>query len=467
MKKLLLSACTFFVLSASTQTTIFEDDFETGGSNWTLNGGVGQNEWIVNNSYLAFAASFGLIGDTPNQPGAITNAPNSTYLHIHNLTIAGALGIDNSNFDTGSASDQSATMINNLNTVGQSDVTVSFYYLCAGLAGVSYGNLEYSINNGVDWITVGSEYSNTATWTQSSVSLPQWDNQATLKFRFRWRNGAGGNDPAFSVDQVLITSIAASTAPEITASVAGGTTVFCGGDDLEVNYEVTDVTLNAGNSFTLELSDASGSFASPTTIGTLNGTATSGVIIGSIPAGTTPGLGYRLRVNSSNDAQIGTDNGIDLIIASTPATPTITLNVDGDLESSYSGTNIWFQDGFLISGESGQTITPLSDGEFTVQATNDTCVSALSDPYTYSTVGIDANELNAFTIYPNPASEVLNLKGDEAIISSLEVVDLSGKVLSVQTQSFQSIDVSSLAAGSYFIRIHTADMMRTLKFIKE
>jgi hypothetical protein len=178
-------------------------------------------------------------------------------------------------------------------------------------------------------------------------------------------------------------------------------------------------------------------------------------------------MNYRVRINSSNDAQTGTNNGVNLIIAATPAAPSITLNGDGDLESSYTGTNSWFQDGFVISGESGNTITPLADGEYTVQATNDTCVSALSDPFTYSTVGIDGYELNAFEIYPNPTSEVVNLQGNKAIISSLEVVDISGKVLSVQTQSLHTIDVSRLAAGAYFLRIHTPDMMHTLKFIKE
>lgn len=464
MKKLLLSTLALVAFGSFAQTTIFEDNFEAGGGNWTLNGGFGDNAWSVDNNYTGYSP---FVADTPSQPGAITNSPFSTYLHIRNGAACGSLGICNASFDTGSTSDQSATMTNNLNTTGQTDVTISFYYLCAGQAGLSYGNLEYSINNGVDWVTAGTDYVNVGAWTQSTVTLPQWSNQATLKFRFRWRNGAGGNDPAFAVDQILMTANTGAAAPEITASVAGGLEVFCGGDDIEVDYEVTDVTLNAGNVFTLELSDAAGSFAAPTAIGTLNGTATTGSVIGSIPAGATPGLGYRVRVNSSNDAQTGTDNGVDLIIASTPATPTITLNGGGDLESSYGGTNIWYQDGFVIAGESGQTITPLADGTYTVQATNDTCVSALSDPFVYADASIEGVQINPFTLYPNPTNELLNIKGNVTNISSFEVVDISGKTLIQHTNSVNSIDVSGLARGSYFLRIHTADMLHTLKFIKE
>ena len=59
-------------------------------------------------------------------------------------------------------------------------------------------------------------------------------------------------------------------------------------------------------------SDATGSFASPTNIGTLTST-TSGTINATIPAVPT-GTAYRIRVISSTPAIIGTDNGTDLNI---------------------------------------------------------------------------------------------------------------------------------------------------------
>jgi hypothetical protein len=74
MKKLLLSAlgAALFTFISFGQTTLFQDDFESGTSNWSFNGS-GDNAWIVNNVY----SGGGFVTDTPNQPGGNTN-----YMHI-------------------------------------------------------------------------------------------------------------------------------------------------------------------------------------------------------------------------------------------------------------------------------------------------------------------------------------------------------------------------------------------------
>lgn len=96
---------------------------------------------------------------------------------------------------------------------------------------------------------------------------------------------------------------------------------FCAGSPVSVPFTVTG-TFNSGNVFTAQLSDASGSFASPISIGTLTGTG-NGTVQGTIPVGQIPGSGYRLRVVSSNPAVTGTDNGQNIVISSGPASPVI------------------------------------------------------------------------------------------------------------------------------------------------
>ena len=88
-------------------------------------------------------------------------------------------------------------------------------------------------------------------------------------------------------------------------------------------------TFNAGNVYTAQLSNASGSFTSPTDIGTLSSTANSGTISATIPAGTPTGTGYRIRVVSSDPSSIVTDNGTDLTInlATASVTPAATQNI--------------------------------------------------------------------------------------------------------------------------------------------
>lgn len=77
-------------------------------------------------------------------------------------------------------------------------------------------------------------------------------------------------------------------------------------------------TYNGGNVFTAQLSNTSGSFASPTNIGTLTQT-TAGTISATIPSGASTGSGYRIRVVSSNPSVTGTDNGSNLTINASPS----------------------------------------------------------------------------------------------------------------------------------------------------
>jgi hypothetical protein len=72
----------------------------------------------------------------------------------------------------------------------------------------------------------------------------------------------------------------------------------------------TSGTYTSGNVFTAQLSNSSGSFSSPTTIGTFTGT-TAGTIVATIPNATTLGSGYKIRLVSS--APVITNNPAKMI----------------------------------------------------------------------------------------------------------------------------------------------------------
>ncbi|PQJ09085.1 hypothetical protein CJD36_021150 [Flavipsychrobacter stenotrophus] len=93
-------------------------------------------------------------------------------------------------------------------------------------------------------------------------------------------------------------------------------TTFCQGDTIDVPFTIVG-TFHAGNIFTAELSDASGSFALPVVIGSLIGTI-SDTITAVVPSGTTPGVNYRIRVTGSIPTVVGANNGIDLTINPLP-----------------------------------------------------------------------------------------------------------------------------------------------------
>ena len=90
----------------------------------------------------------------------------------------------------------------------------------------------------------------------------------------------------------------------------------CAGDTLDVNVNVIG-SLNAGNIFTVELSDANGSFAQPTVIGTKVSDVSTTVHC-LIPISTLAGTAYRVRAISNNPVNTTNDNGFNLTINNKP-----------------------------------------------------------------------------------------------------------------------------------------------------
>jgi gliding motility-associated-like protein len=208
--------------------------------------------------------------------------------------------------------------------LGATNVTLSFWLLCFGDAVATdsyFGRTYYSIDGGTTWIQNPTTYSQIDNWTQVTVTNPVFDNQADLRFAFMWVQNSANEfvaaDPAFSIDDIKIEGIT-----NVTNSIATGTITgspFCEGSTFNVPFTSTG-TFNVGNTYTAQLSDATGSFASPVNIGTISSTANSGAISVTIPIGTSAGNGYLIRVISSNPAITGTSSIAFTI--NTPVTPT-------------------------------------------------------------------------------------------------------------------------------------------------
>lgn len=317
------------------QTVLFSETFE-GTPAFQLNtadaGGAtasADNTWLINNVYTGGSGTVNCLGfpipfnvpTTPAQPGGVTS-PNGNYLHITSVAAQNS-GVLNCCFLAAdglcaNAASHFARMTTDVST-GAGDVTLSFWWLCAGGAS-NYGEVYYSTNSGASWIPITtpiSQYRNQPTWVQQSITLPDFSNQATLRFGFRFNNGTtiSAQDPAFAVDDVRITSTAA-VPPAITVGPLPGGLSYCAGSQLNVDFSITG-SFSAGNTFTAQLSDATGSFAAPVAIGSVAST-TAGTIACAIPPGTAPGNGYRIRVVGSSPATTSPDNGINLTITAAP-----------------------------------------------------------------------------------------------------------------------------------------------------
>ena len=205
-----------------------------------------------------------------------------------------------------------------MSTVGSSDVSLDFWWLCQGGAGI-YGQVYYSVNGGTNWVLTSTpitNYNNQGAWVQQTVTNPAFGNQATLRFGFKFVNGisASALDPGFAIDDIRI--VANEAVPNTITAGLISPSAYCQGAALSVPYTAAGV-FTAGNIFTAELSDAAGSFAAPTAIGTLSSTV-SGSISCTVPALTTPGTGYRVRVVSDSPVTVGIANTVDISVSAAP-----------------------------------------------------------------------------------------------------------------------------------------------------
>lgn len=86
------------------------------------------------------------------------------------------------------------------------------------------------------------------------------------------------------------------------------------------------------------------------------------------------------------------------------------------------------------------------------------------------TLGVVDNSSLFFSLYPNPAKEVLNINfnSNETEISKAEVFDLNGRIVLKSKINNQSIDVHSLSSGTYIISLKDNEGKQyTQKFIKQ
>ena len=72
---------------------------------------------------------------------------------------------------------------------------------------------------------------------------------------------------------------------------------------------------------------------------------------------------------------------------------------------------------------------------------------------------------NAPVIYPNPAKSVINIMGDTSTFD-MTIYNVTGQKL-IEVKRVNQINVESLTAGMYFIKIHENNRYYTLKFLKQ
>ncbi|TPD65386.1 T9SS type A sorting domain-containing protein [Flavobacterium microcysteis] len=116
-----------------------------------------------------------------------------------------------------------------------------------------------------------------------------------------------------------------------------------------------------------------------------------------------------------------------------------------------------------IDGATNASYTASANGSYAVIVTQNGC-SATSNCVQITNLGVDTFVKGGLKIYPNPTADQLFVQLNDA--TEITIVDMTGKTIQRETlkSGNNSIDVSSLASGMYFIRSVSG---ATAKFVKK
>lgn len=145
--------------------------------------------------------------------------------------------------------------------------------------------------------------------------------------------------------------------------------------------------------------------------------------------------------------------------ATTIAGVTITADQVG---SSYQWIDCNDNDA-VIAGETNQSFTAETNGDFAVIITDNGCADT-SDCVTISGVGIADDSNLGLSFYPNPTTGKVTFESSNTI-NLIEIYNITGQKLITFTNN--TIDISELTEGIYVVKIISADDTKIRQLVKE
>jgi hypothetical protein len=263
--------------------------------------------------------------------------------------------------------------------------TMSFKLLVrdnfAGSGGANQGSINFSVNATGGAFSVSGPNTNTVIWEGGTSQTVTWvpGSTASAPFntpfvRIKLSTDGGNTFPYTLADSTqndgtatIDVPVIATTSTQCRVMVEGLNNIFfdvsnanfrvnppstaslpmslisapqlCAGQSFKVAFSINDNTVyNAGNVFSIRLSDAAGAFGNPLTVGSVTATSADTILV-TLPASLAAGTGYKLKITSTNPARTGAIN-LDApdvnSLASQPASITGPLNVCEGNTCNYS-----------------------------------------------------------------------------------------------------------------------------------
>ncbi|WP_411895816.1 T9SS type A sorting domain-containing protein [Winogradskyella sp. A2] len=481
MKNCILFTLVILFTNYITGQTVLNEDFEAGTSipgNWTNNDIAGNGEiWTIESSGEAVLAGAG-----------------NTLVYTGGGAVGNYAAFDSDAYGNNGTAEDAALESPMFDCSGLTSVTLAYNHLFAGNFGGS-GFVE--VNDGNGWVTVanysGDNYVGGAINIDVSTQLAGVSN---AQVRFRW---TGNWSVAWYVDNVSVFQCTV-TAPNAVSAVAPAN----GGSGVMIDYGTTTNTLgpfewtpaptgDPADSFNISL----GTNTAGDDIGILNGFDSGG----SINFAWQPNTTYYWFIEAVNCAGITPSSVFSFTTdacteTSPPAGVSAPVPIDGapSVNVNVDGNRVYFSwtpgdpsANFTLNlgtanpptqafdnFESGDPITGLALNTtyfWSVDSVNcfGTTTGTVWSFTTNAALSVVEEEIEVFSVSPNPVSDILNIKSVNDI-DSVFVYDLLGKeVASFNNNNIinSSVNLSNIPQGLYLVQITSGEKTQTIKVAKK
>lgn len=250
-------------------------------------------------------------------------------------------------------------------------------------------------------------------------------------------------DPATVTSNAITMTVNPAVVPTVSIALAAGTSTICEGTAVTFNATVTDG--GTAPIYQWQVGGVnSGSGTSYSSASLTDGQSVVCVLISNAPCAN-PTFAF--------------SNAITMIVNPIPDAPVITQNL-GNLVSSYTTGNQWYNTSGAMSGETNQILVVPADGDYYAIYTDGTgCVSPASNIISMNLTGMSDNAMQQQIIAPNPTDGLVRIIFASPVTETVnaEVYDPHGKLirsLAFDGTTEATVDLRSCADGVYLLRLN-------------
>jgi PKD repeat protein len=436
----------YISINNSSVTTIFEETFTGSNFNslgWSTDNTDGNNTWELGNvagnspgNQAAYVNIFSNQSLAPTTDGLISPSIDLTYFSSVTL-----------NFEHAHRR-RVASIADSLRIYVSVDGGASFPFRVFSRGGG--GNPSVFATGSL--LTTSFTPSAAADWCFAdntpgcfTVDLSQFDGQGDVKLRFEIQNNGGNN---IYIDNIKLSGIC-SGFPVLQSPIA------------QINAQTQTICEKQS----VQFQDASQNGPSSWNWTFEGGQPATSTLPNPLVTYNTPGV-FAVSLIVSNAVGSDTSSLTSYItVGAIPVLPVISSS-GNTLLSSFSTGNQWYLNGNPLNGQTGQSITPLSNGVYTVVYTSPEGCQSTSEPFSLSTSVNNSININ-FEMFPNPAADKVRIQWNSFGSYTIRLLDLTGRVVFNQfvTGNSTEIDLRNFADGIYLAELSGHGLKHTSKLI--